>query len=45
MAKPEQSMIISWEGAKELTKIHEEYLDNTPRLNWTKRRVLSHMDN
>lgn len=37
-------MVISGEGAKEVSKIYEEYLENALDVSWTKKGVLSHMD-
>lgn len=44
MATPKKTMVISRGEAEKLSKIHEEYLENAPRLNWTERGVLIHMD-
>lgn len=44
MAKPEQTMIILGEGVEELSKIHEEYLENAPRVDWIEMGDMIHMD-
>lgn len=45
MAKSQETIFILEEGVdSQLEKIHDEYMENAPGVNWTKRGVLSHMD-